>query len=119
MKQFAPFALRIGLGGIFLIAGLMKLMGPSGVVGMLANLGFPLPTAWAWLLIVTELLFGAAVLLGFQLKYTTVPLAIVLIVASIVNFQSGVMMGLKDLVLLSGLISLWLSGPGAWALSKK
>lgn len=118
-KDFAPFALRIGIGGLFIFAGLMKLMNPSGVVQMLTKIGFPAPLAFAWLLIIVELLFGAAVLTGFQLKYTTVPLAIVLVVAVAVNIAAQPMGALKDVALLAMLVSLWLSGPGIWGLSKK
>lgn len=116
MKDYAPFVLRIALGGLFIITGLMKIMNPPGVVGMLTNLGFPGPQFWAWLLILAELLCGAAVLTGFHLKYTTVPLAIVLIVA--ISTSGQLVNALKDSSLLLGLVSLWLSGPGKWGLSK-
>ena len=119
MKQYGPFALRIGVGGIFVVAGMMKLLDPSMVVGMLGGLGFPAPGLWTWLLILTELLGGAAVLTGFHLKYSTIPLMVVLIVAIVVTAMGGqAIMALKDVVILSGLASLWLSGPGALALSK-
>ncbi len=117
MKEFGPFALRIGVGGIFVFTGIMKLMNPPMIVGMLENLGFPGPTFWTWLLILAELLCGAAVLTGFKLKWTTIPLAVVLIVAIVTADQ--LMNSVKDAVILSGLVSLWLSGPGAWGLDKK
>lgn len=116
MKQFGPFALRVGLGGLFLVAGIMKLMDPAMIVGMLDSFGFPGPTFWAWLLILSELLFGTAVLVGFRLKWTTVPLAIILFVAIVLVGDFQVI--LNNAVFLTGLVSLWLSGPGTWALSK-
>jgi len=116
MKEFGPFALRIGIGGIFVFAGIMKLMDPSMVVGMLEGMGFPGPAFWTWLLIIVELLCGVAVLTGFQLKWTTIPLAVVMFVAIVV---SDTQVAINNTVILSGLVSLWLSGPGAWALSKK
>jgi putative oxidoreductase len=118
MKEFGPFALRIGIGGIFVFAGIMKLMNPSMVVGMLEGMGFPVAAFWTWLLIIVELLCGVAVLTGFQLKWTTIPLAIVMFVAIAVSLDQ-VSVITNNLVILSGLVSLWLSGPGAWALSKK
>ncbi|HLF54928.1 MAG TPA: DoxX family protein [Candidatus Nanoarchaeia archaeon] len=117
MKEYSPFALRIGIGGIFVIAGIMKLMDPQMIVGMLEGFGFPGPSFWAWLLILVELLCGAAVLTGFRLKYSTVPLAIVMFVAIVVSLDN-IMIVLNNLVIMSGLISLWLSGPGAWSLGK-
>ena len=115
MKEFGPFALRIGVGGIFLTAGIMKILDPQMVVGMLGTLGFPGPAFWAWLLILAELLCGAAVLTGFKLKWTTIPLAVVTVVIIVVA-SSQAMVAIS---LLASLISLWLSGPGAWALDKK
>lgn len=117
MKEYGPFALRIGIGGLFVIAGIMKLMNPAMIVGMLETLGFPGPSFWAWLLILVELLCGAAVLTGFKLKYSTVPLAVVMFVAIFVSLDQ-VSIVLNNSVFLAGLISLWLSGPGAWSLGK-
>ncbi len=115
MKEYGPFALRIGVGGIFLFAGIMKLLNPSMVVGMLGNLGFPGPSFWTWLLIIVELVCGAAVLVGFKLKWVTIPLAVVMLVAIV---TSELAIAVNNVVILSGLVSLWLSGAGAWALSK-
>ncbi len=113
MKGYAPFVLRLGVGGIFVYAGIMKLLNPSMVVGMLDGMGFPGASFWAWLLILVEVLCGASVLLGFKAKWTTIPLAIVMIV--VISTTNQVTTGIS---ILSGLISIWLSGPGKWALSK-
>jgi uncharacterized membrane protein YphA (DoxX/SURF4 family) len=113
MKEFAPFVLRLGVGGIFVYTGIMKLLDPSMVVGMLDNMGFPGPVFWTWLLIAVELLCGASVLLGFKIKWTTIPLAIVMLV--VISTTTQVMTGVS---VLAGLVSLWLSGAGNWALSK-
>jgi len=113
MKEYAPFALRIGIGGIFVTTGILKLLNPSMVVGMLSSLGFPGATFWAWLLILVELLCGASVLLGFKTKWTAIPLAIVMLV--VISTTDQVITGIS---ILSGLVSIWLSGPGKWALSK-
>jgi len=88
------------------------------ITGMLSNLGFPGPGFWAWLLILVEIVGGAAVLVGFKLKWVTAPLALILFVAIVIS-PSGMMGALKDIALLSGLVSLWFSGPGNWALGKR
>jgi len=120
MKKYAPFALRIGIGGLFLTAGIMKLVNPSMVTGMLDNFGFPGASGWAWLLILVELICGAAVLVGFKLKWVAPPLALVLVVASVLVASGGnVMSALTNMAVLGGVVSLWLSGPGALALSKR
>ncbi len=120
MKKYAPFALRLGIGGLFLTTGMLKLVDPSAITGMLSNFGFPGASFWAWLLILTELVCGAAVLVGFKLKWVTVPLALVLVVASVLVAAGGnVLVALSNMALFAGVVSLWLSGPGALALSKR
>lgn len=104
---------------MFLYAGVMKLMGPDAITGMLGGLGFPAPAFWAWVLILAEVLGGLAVLVGFQLKYATVPLAIILLVAIVTVHLGNPGVALQHVALLAGTISLWLSGPGAFAVSKQ
>ncbi len=113
MKEYAPFVLRLGVGGIFVYAAIMKLLNPSMVTGMLSGMGFPGATFWTWLLIAFELLCGAAVLAGFKLKWATVPLAVIMVVAMATAGQFMV-----TISLLAGLVSLWLSGAGKWALGR-
>ena|SRR3989338_2801827 len=118
MKEYGPFALRLGVGGIFVFAGLMKLLDPNMIEGMLGGMGFPVPAFWTWILILSELLCGVAVLTGFKLKYTTVPLMVVMIVASVVMLTGDTAsMVTFPLLTLFALVSLWFSGPGALALS--
>jgi putative oxidoreductase len=115
MKEYAPFVLRLSVGGIFLFAGIMKLFDPNMVSGMLGGMGFPAPAFWTWLLIAAETLCGASVLLGFKLKWATVPLMIVsIVIMAVASAQAMVAISL-----LASLVSLWLSGPGKWALSKE
>src|SRR3989344_2462272 len=56
---------QVLLGLVMLIPGLYKLfvLGPSAVVAMLESFGFPVALLFAWLLIVSEIFFGAAVIL--------------------------------------------------------
>ena len=119
MKNYAPLVLRIGLGGLFLTAGIMKLIDPTSVVKMLSELGFPVAIFWAWLLILTEMLFGAALVTGLKIKWTTIPLVIVLIVAIIVNITTNIGVVLTNTALLFCLAALWMLGPGKISLAKK
>src|SRR3989338_5682302 len=63
--------LRVTLGLMFAIAGFNKVTGIEGVTGMLSGLGFPVPLLFAWILALSELVFGAIIFLGFQTRYTT------------------------------------------------
>ncbi len=124
--KFGPkhgtFALRIALGLLFFIPGVGKLLDPSGPTGMLAGLGFPAPALFAWLLILVEILCGAALLAGWQTKWAVFPLAVVMLVAIftvvIPNMGGSPVNLLFHILALAGLKSLYFTGPGAWALGK-
>lgn len=75
---------RILLGLVMLIPGLMKLfvLGPTVVVGMLAGFGFPAATFFAWVLILSEIVFGIAILANWKLNYTVWPPIVILLVAA-------------------------------------
>ena len=46
------------------------------------------PMFWAWILIAAEILFGLAILASWKLEYTTIPPAIIILVAAFtVNFN--------------------------------
>lgn len=75
---------KILLGLLMLVPGLTKLfvLGPDRVVGMLTGLGFPAPALFAWILILSEIIFGLAILARWKLEYTIIPAVIVLIVSA-------------------------------------
>jgi len=74
------------LGLTMLIPGLLKLFvsSPSGVFNMLSgNVLFSwAPMFWAWVLILSEILFGIAILAKYKLEYTIIPPMIILLVAA-------------------------------------
>ena len=122
--------LRVTIGLLFLVSGIKKIMGPDGVIGMLGNIGFPVPTLFAWILMLSEAIFGALVLVGYKVKYTAWPLAIVLVVAWLTVTvpsearDNGIIQGLIStnsffhLIGIAGLVTIALSGAGKWALTK-
>ncbi|MBS3081453.1 DoxX family protein [Candidatus Pacearchaeota archaeon] len=75
---------RILLGLVMLVPGLLKLfvMKPVAIVGLLSGLGFFAPTFFAWVLILSEIVFGIAILASWRLKYTVWPPIIIMIVAA-------------------------------------
>jgi len=75
---------RILLGLVMLVPGIIKLfvIGPNGIIGMLSGLGFPIVGFFAWVLILSEIIFGIAILANYKLKYTVFPAIIILIVAT-------------------------------------
>jgi putative oxidoreductase len=120
--MFGHTLLRVTIGLMLLLAGINKIKGPDNVVGMLTNLGFPAPTVFAWILILSEIIFGALVLIGWKVRYTTWPLAIILAVAwlTVVIPNSGISSNNSffHLIAVAGLITIALTGPGKWAISR-
>ncbi|MFT4343122.1 MAG: DoxX family protein [Candidatus Woesearchaeota archaeon] len=126
-SAIGAFVLRIAVGLIFLVAGFGKLMNPAMPTGMLEGLGFPMAAMFAWVLIIVEIGGGAMLLLGWNVQYASIPLAIILVVATITVFipQLGgdnpmaMMDVLWHVIGIGALISLYLTGPGAYALQKE
>lgn len=115
-NNYDQVVLRSGLGIMFLITGLSKLAGPAGVAGFLGSLNFPAPAFFAWVLLLVEILGGAALLFGYMLKYAVWPLiivmavviTIVLVPAYLADRPGSDVNILLHLVATTGLISLFL-----------
>lgn len=82
---------RIVLGLLFLVAGLMKLFvfKPSGVTGMLSELGFPGAMFFAWVLILVELLGGLSLIINWKAKYACYLLIVVMVVAAFTSYWAN------------------------------
>jgi len=122
--QYGPSVLRFALGPLFIIPGVMKFMNPGMIIGMLGQLGFPAPTFLGWLLLLSEIIFGAAVLVGWKVKYTVWPLVAVLAVATafvhipaMATNPAGLVNVLFHLLGIAALINLHLTGSGKYAVS--
>ena len=61
---------RVLLGLLMLVPGLLKIfiMKPAAVVGMLSGFGFPVPTFFAWVLMLSEIVFGIAILANWKME---------------------------------------------------
>lgn len=120
--------LRIILGLMFLLIGITKIIDPSRMIGALGLFGAAAPLlAWIWML--SEVVFGLLLLIGWKVKYTAWPLVIILILAVVriiipgalkEGFNAGgisiLSFHLMGIVLL---ISYALHGAGPWTVSKK
>ena len=119
------FTLRVALGLLFLVAGIGKLTDPTGTAAYFASIGIPLAAVAAWLVILAEVLGGAALLVGWRTKWAVVPLGVVMLVATFfVALPGAISTGnalnvLFHLLALAGLKTMYLAGPGAWALKGK
>ena len=85
---------RLLLGLLMFVAGFLKLfvIGPDVIVGMMSGIGLFAwaPAFWAWVLILSEILFGIAILAKWKLNWTTIPPAIIMIVAGLTVYTTSV-----------------------------
>ena len=97
---------RILLGLLMLVPGLTKLFisGPSGVTGMLNGMGFPIAGFFAWILILSEIIFGTAILANWKLEYTVIPPIIILVVAAFTAHLTDTMRWIMHLTLITNYI---------------
>ena len=124
-----PLRLIIGFG--FMQHGYAKLArGPEDFIGVLHAMGLPVPFILGWATIIVELVGGLLILAGALIPLSTVPMAIVLLVAiftvhfpngfSSIKLQSfdaaGAHFGQPgyetDLLYLAGLVALCFGGAG-------
>lgn len=119
-KDWALLALRIALGVIFIFHGYDKLWGGTGMTaftGLVASIGFPVPTFFAYVAALSEFFGGIALLVGVGTCIASSLLAIIMLVS---------ILGLKgihfpaidaDLALLAMSIAILLMGSGSYSLS--
>jgi putative oxidoreductase len=131
LARWASLPMRFLVGYAFIEHGFAKLSrGPDAFVGILQQMGVPLPHIATWLTIGTELVGGLALLLGAFVVWASIPTALVLLVAMVTvhlpyGFSSVKLLSVSasgaqfgpvgyelDLLYLAALITLALQGPG-------
>lgn len=131
---WGPFVLRVIVGIGFVYHGFPKLFSGPGhqmTVGMLTNIGIPLPELASWVVGIVEFFGGLALIAGAFVTVAGGLLAIDMLVAiftahpvySFVNIigmtESGPQFGFPGwevpLVYFGALVALILGGPGAWS----
>ena len=114
--------IRLMLAVVFLFHGSQKLFGAfdgpglEGFAGWLGSLDLPMPAASAFLAAAAEFFGGLALLLGLWLRWTTLPVAITMLVAafSMHSGFDGQQGGMEyPLTLAVVLVGLSLTGGGA------
>lgn len=90
----APLALRLYLVPVFWVAGTTKLSGFENVVEWFGNpdwgLGLPAPTLLAGLAVGSEVIGAVLLLIGFAVRWISIPLMVTMIVAAAtVHWQHG------------------------------
>lgn len=125
LRGWGATVLRAVVGLIFLAHGAQKLfgMGFGGVAGMMEGLGLPAPALAAGVLILVELVGGAALVLGLFTRLAAVPLAVSMLVATLmVHLPNGFYAssgGIEfTLLLTAACLALAMTGPGKAALDR-
>jgi uncharacterized membrane protein YphA (DoxX/SURF4 family) len=90
----APLALRLYLAPVFWVAGMNKVAGFEGTVAWFGNpdwgLGLPMPMLMAALATGTEVVGAVLLLLGFAVRWISIPLIITMLVAIFtVHIENG------------------------------
>lgn len=114
--------LRILLGAMMVSAGYSKLLDTAGVTGMLEKIGFFYPIVFAWVLLLSELIFGLMFVMGYKTKYACWPLAFILLVAdaTVIVGKVGFFSPTSFFHLIGAIsfIMFFFGGPGKLALEK-
>ena len=119
--KYAGTVNRVLLGLLMLIPGLVKLFvfKPSGVAGMLEGFGFPVASFFAWVLILSEIVFGIAILVRWKLDYSVwPPIVIMLVAAFTANWPSELSKAAPFLMHLLVASNYWILSKHAKAMSK-
>jgi putative oxidoreductase len=133
-QQYAPLILRLVTGFGFVAHGWVKLSrGPAGFEKLITQLGVPFPHFTSWLVPLTEVGGGLALMIGSFTTLVAIPLMITILVAMITvqlkfGFSSVNTIGLTpegpkfgppgyeiNLLYIAGLISLMITGAGAFS----
>lgn len=134
-QQWAPLFLRLSIGFGFMAHGWAKLSrGPAGFEKLLTQIGVPFPHITSWISPLVELFGGLAMLCGLFVSITAIPLIFTMLVAMFTiqinyGFSSIKTIGLTpqgplfgppgyeiNLLYISGLISLILTGAGVFSI---
>ncbi len=89
-----PLALRLYLVPIFWMAGTKKLADMDSIIQWFGNpdwgLGLPFPEVMAWLAALTETGGAILLLIGFAVRWISIPLMVTMVVAAMtVHWQNG------------------------------
>ncbi len=131
-SSVAPLVLRLVLGSLFIWHGIDKFdAGLEMVEGGFRMWGVPAPALAAPVVAVTEIVAGAALILGLLTRLASIALAVVLLGALFwakdifSDNGTGIISARPvpgyelDLAYLAGLIALMFIGPGRWSIDER
>jgi len=122
--EFAAFPLRIGLAAVLLTTGILNVMDTAGTTEYMAGIGLPAPMVFAMIVMISQLVCGAFILLGLLTRISATWISLVLaaltIMAYCVHFQAANITAIaQNVAVIGGAVCLMLSGPGRLSLDEK
>lgn len=120
MKNIGLLVLRMCVGSIFIYAGWNKFADIETTTAMFDSFGFAAPWFFAYLVSLTELISGTAVLLGILTRDFALVLAFIMLVALlVVHLGQDFARAQLPLALFGATLGLWGAGGGDWQIMKK
>jgi putative oxidoreductase len=128
--RLGQMILRVVLGVIFVAHGAATLFGdggPGSLAGFLGSLGIPVPILTAWMITLLEFVGGMFLIVGLFVVPTAILLAVHMLMGIILfHAQNGFYVvgpgtnGVEyNLLLIAGLLSMLLGGPGLAAVDSR
>lgn len=125
-RELGLLILRVGLGAMFMVHGVPKLMGGvemwKGVGGAMSNLGVTsVPAVWGFLAACSEAVGGACLVLGLAFRPACIAMAFTMGVATLFHLKKGDGIQVASHAIESGIVflSLILIGPGKYSMDRK
>ncbi len=122
-KDWAPLIGRLLVGGMFLAAGVQKVMNFGGTVAFVGT-AFPFPEIVAPAAVLIEIGAGLALILGWQTRFAAALLGVFTVAATgayHLNLADQLQMTLflKNAAILGGLLAYFSFGPGKYAVGRE
>lgn len=115
---------RVLIAALFVFSGVSKLQDPGGTLAYIASVGLPYPTLGLVLAIVTEVIGGAALILGYQTRWVAAALAAFSVAAAVAfhnqfGDQNQLIHFLKNVAIAGGLLQVAAFGAGRFSLDAR
>ncbi len=107
VHTYAPVVGRALIGFLFVVTGIFSAIGIDGTAGMIASVGFPASLALAYLVVAVKIGGGAALMIGWQVRYAALALIGFILLATIffhLSFPGEMVNFLKNMAIIGGLL---------------
>ena len=115
--DLALLVARLIIGGIFIYAGWLKVADMQMTLGMFSSMN--IPAFLTYIVSYGELVGGVLLILGLWTTFTALFLSVIMFVAIYLSRSMGIQMLMTPLAILAGLMAIWGTGAGKYALCKK